>query len=408
MFEKIFLKRNGVDNKEMDIGKIAECCLFYQSTEILVDKFLVGELCKKIDIGLLKEYSAESLLKVQIRKNAISIANFDTKIGTTYAPIIAASDAFNLSENLYKTFYELTSSKSKAKAAKRDFLDIADDFKYSPDLKNKLVEEWKDTEFLSKTLRRYINSYLPQLDTSEFICEITDEFKYNNIFDSYKIECNKNLEELSKKYSELLPEDFSFSIQSALLRLAETSGDIDIATTRNSEIYTDVRNEIYFQDKFSELIQKVSNNQEEIEVFQEHILKKYKPIGDTLRSGEKSFTEYSEILKKAQDFKGWLNDLDNDDKLLAAYYEEVTKETWIDKKPVKTARYIAFNGLAILLSVLAGGVPIGGLVSSAIDKYLLTKLVEKWRPNQFIDGEVKPFLPKKKNKSKNTDEQVKA
>jgi hypothetical protein len=35
------------------------------------------------------------------------------------------------------------------------------------------------------------------------------------------------------------------------------------------------------------------------------------------------------------------------------------------------------------------------LVSSASDNYLLPKLTAGWRPNQFIDNEVKPFLPKK-------------
>ena len=36
----------------------------------------------------------------------------------------------------------------------------------------------------------------------------------------------------------------------------------------------------------------------------------------------------------------------------------------------------------------AGGIPIGSAAASVSDNYLLPKLLNGWKPNQFIDNEV--------------------
>ena len=395
MFKKIFIKRNGVDDKQIDIGKISECLLFYKSTDVLIDKFVIEQLCSQIDIGLLKEYSDESMLNIFIRKNAIGIGHVDTNIGRTYCPMITSSESFNLSELLYSIYFKITGKKAIAKKNRRDFLEICNDFKYSNNLSDKLIEEWKDSELLTKSVRTYLNSYLPQLDLTNLKCEVVDKIKYQNKIDTYKVVCNQDLEELSNQYKDLLPKDFKFSILDVLLRMSETSGDLDIAGNKEAEIYTDVRNEIYIQTRFEELFKKIIKSENEIKVFQEYVLDDYKPIGNTLQIGERSFSEFAKIIEKAKKFKSWLEKVDSDQKLISEYYKEVTKGTWIDKKPAKIGRYVIFTGAGIIGNLLAQGIPVGSLASAATDKFLVDKLFNKWKPNHFIDGEVKPFLPLK-------------
>jgi hypothetical protein len=144
-----------------------------------------------------------------------------------------------------------------------------------------------------------------------------------------------------------------------------------------------------------DIVKKVSKSEKDINTFENIILEQYKPIRDSINSGEKSFSDFTEILDKSLKFKKWLKEVENDSSLLGQYYEAVTKESWIDKKAVKATRFGVFTALGILGDILAGGIPIGSLVSSASDNYLLPKLAAGWKPNQFIDNEVKPFLPKK-------------
>jgi hypothetical protein len=53
--------------------------------------------------------------------------------------------------------------------------------------------------------------------------------------------------------------------------------------------------------------------------------------------------------------------------------------------------------MGIVGDALAGGIPVGSAIASASDNYLLPKLLGGWKPNQFIDSEVKDFLPLNSN-----------
>ena len=83
------------------------------------------------------------------------------------------------------------------------------------------------------------------------------------------------------------------------------------------------------------------------------------------------------------------------------YYDAVIKESWIEKKVAKSGRFGIFTAIGIVGDAMAGGVPIGSLTASASDNYLLPKLTKGWKPNQFIDSEVKTFLPLNDSKTPN-------
>jgi hypothetical protein len=100
------------------------------------------------------------------------------------------------------------------------------------------------------------------------------------------------------------------------------------------------------------------------------------------------------VLKKATRFKKWLIGVDPDEDLLKRYYREVTKETIVDKLPGKSTRWAIFTGLGLVTDLIAtGGIAtVGGLTLGALDTFCLDKLISGWRPNQFIEDEVKKLL----------------
>ena len=66
--------------------------------------------------------------------------------------------------------------------------------------------------------------------------------------------------------------------------------------------------------------------------------------------------------------------------------------------PTKTTRFLIFEGIGVTLDFMgAGGV--GTAIAtglSAFDSFYLDKLMGGWKPNHFIDNNLKP-LTKKKN-----------
>jgi hypothetical protein len=57
--------------------------------------------------------------------------------------------------------------------------------------------------------------------------------------------------------------------------------------------------------------------------------------------------------------------------------------------PVKMLRYI-FGVQAQLADTVLAGIP--GLVLTAVDSLLLDRLLQGWKPNHFVDKELKPFV----------------
>ena len=73
--------------------------------------------------------------------------------------------------------------------------------------------------------------------------------------------------------------------------------------------------------------------------------------------------------------------------LLRTYYRDVTASSWVDKLPGKSLRFIFFTGAGILLDVAGtGGVGTAiGVAASAADTFLLDRMIQGWKPNQFVE-----------------------
>ena len=72
----------------------------------------------------------------------------------------------------------------------------------------------------------------------------------------------------------------------------------------------------------------------------------------------------------------------------------MTKKTIIDKLPGKSARWSVFTGAGIITDLVAtGGIGTAvGVGLSALDAFYLDKLLAEWKPNQFIEEEVRELL----------------
>ena len=397
MFERIFIKKNRISDSSVDLGKLCEALLFYNKTDFLLDKFTVEQFVKLIDLEKLKEYTSEGIINLHYRNSAIGIFQFPKGINTGVGPMVTKSQAFDLSEIVSNGYLSILDGNKKEASKKTDeFLELCSPQEYTDGFQKILESECEDLTLLTSQLKIYINSYLPQLDVSSLQLSIDDKFQTPVGIDAYIFNSNFDFEELNKKYFDLFPDGHSLNWSSFLLNTYESSGDLNIASQYDAELFTDNKHYPYLQSRVSELVKRVTKSEENIDTFESIILENYKPIRESMNSGEKSFADFTEIIDNSLKFKKWLNNLENDSSLLGQYYEAVIKESWIEKKVSKASRFGIFTALGIVGDAFAGGIPVGSLAASASDNYLLPKILGGWKPNQFIDNEVKPFLPKKK------------
>ncbi len=394
MFNRIFIKSSRDKSRQVNIGKLAESLLFYDTTDLMVDKFVITELCEILTIEQLEYLVKEGFLNIHILRNTIGVGEHKVDNQIAYAPFVLSSEALNLSEDLYKVYYQKTGKKSKAKELKRRFLELTSEFKYFGELRTDILDEWNDKQYLSKGLRAYINSYLHQLDTSKFNIELVDSVK-NGPIEFFNFDTNLNLEEINEKYNELLPHNLN--LNDCLRGMANSRGDFNIATNLESEVYSDLRNNPYLSIKFDDLVQKITKSEKEINTFQDYVLDDCADLDTILKSGEKSFDDFLELLEKSRKFREWLSKADEDSKLITAYYNELFDKSWLEKTPGKVARFTLFGGAGMIIDALAGGIPIGSAITSAIDNTAVDKIAKGWKPNQFVETELKEFLKKKED-----------
>lgn len=77
-----------------------------------------------------------------------------------------------------------------------------------------------------------------------------------------------------------------------------------------------------------------------------------------------------------------------------AYVAEVSKLGWSEKLPSKAARFGIFGAASTALSILPSqtvGIA-AGLALSAVDYFILDRLANGWKPNQFVYGPLSGFV----------------
>lgn len=390
MFETITIKSKETTEQTIDIGFLAECLFFYRTVNLLVNKKSLPELFEFCGIDEVRELIKVGRLNLYIREDSLLAAAFPSKSGQLYDIQNWSGNALNQELMLMESFLKLTGSNELSKVLTNEFLTLTKPFKYNKGILEEINADLADKNYLAKAIVSSIKFSNPDnvpsfKDITAGYYQVGNHQIGNKIFKANKFECNIEF----NKYKNVTPSNI-------ILNIAEARGDIHIASHFNSEIANKPIHSSLIQDRFNSIFDKFEKNEKGIAGFQEVVLNDYKPIGATLRKKEKTFKDFIKILEKADKFRDWLDKVPDDKNIIAEYHKAVTTETWADKLPSKGARFAIFTTAGIVFDALiTGGIgTIVGVAIGASDTFLVDKIIKGWKPNQFIDDELKDFLPK--------------
>jgi hypothetical protein len=108
-------------------------------------------------------------------------------------------------------------------------------------------------------------------------------------------------------------------------------------------------------------------------------------LAEVIDSGERNFDEFLTLLDRAAKFKSWLHATNPDENLIRTYMRDISSESWIQRLPAKSLRYV-------ITQALEASNPIVGLISGVVDNFLLEKLFSGWRPNHFVSNQLTNFV----------------
>jgi hypothetical protein len=154
-----------------------------------------------------------------------------------------------------------------------------------------------------------------------------------------------------------------------------------------AELSTSAANSSLIELKVSDLIAQRSQSKKSLDNFQHYALKGGLSIREAINACPERFSDYVEVLKKARRFRQFVDEADAPDSdLLLEYLKRVSEDTWISSLPTKAIRF-AILGVLGIISPLAISLGAG-----AADNFLLERMCKGWKPNLFVDGELKQFL----------------
>ena len=148
-----------------------------------------------------------------------------------------------------------------------------------------------------------------------------------------------------------------------------------------------------------EAIDRRTKSEARLSEFRDLVVDEIQDVRAAINVGARSFVELRELLHNAKRFRSWLANKSPDAELAKEYFREVTKESWVDKLPNKGVRFVVMAGLGQVIDVLSHGSLVGTAIGTALgaaDSFILDKMLKGWRPNQFIDDDLKKFLARPK------------
>lgn len=128
-------------------------------------------------------------------------------------------------------------------------------------------------------------------------------------------------------------------------------------------------------------LQRARANSDQISAFEEMVFDEAHGFADAFNDGLITLAEALKVIDQSRRFRIWAKGLAPDANLIHEYHRAITKETILKKLPASIARFAIFNGAGMAADAAAPG---GGLIVSAIDTFIVERLLGGWRPNIFV------------------------
>ncbi|VXC71274.1 conserved hypothetical protein [Bacillus mycoides] len=381
MFESICI------SGDYDLGSLAEKAFFYDKVKLIVNEARLNSLFSKVHPANFISFLEEHREKIQLvyfwilpstrisypknKKPQMIFSSVDEDFIDPYLDYLWEKGGMNSPEG---TFTDISLARRLYKLMDKDAVSSETAKKYAEEMEN----ENQIITYLENFLLKTNPSLLRKLPTDiKFRLNVIKE-NLNGV-KTYELEHNIDKDIID-------PVTF-------LNTYFNTFSRMEVWSNYSSDFQTDTLSSVLIQQRFNYLYNKTINKNQQIEVFNNTILNTGN-IREVLNSGEKNFLDYIALYEKSRRFKEWVKEIPPESNFIQEYFNTITAKTWAEKLPTKTIRFGIFTGAGLFVDSL-GGSGVGTLIGtslSALDSFLLDKLIQGWKPNHFVENEFKRFI----------------
>lgn len=403
MFEAVVVVRNSAPGLgPLDLGHLAEAMLFYRTVRLCLTRGSLRQLINTCGPELVLELVENSNLDVVYLDADVGVYSVNT--GTRHERHMPVS--FKIlerptSERVYEDavtslFREVTGKSGKGRRFANRFMKHSRPHDLPESFTVAAQADWQNASFSQKAVRVFLTEYAPSypgIDDVRVILHLEEDGYFT-------VDTNLDRQELQKAYVQR-GDMKQLSIVDMLSGMTDAREDLYLAATFGAA----VAQSSYFAQLTraicADLTAIVDRQHAIIDQFQDLVVHGLNDLAGAINTKRCSFEDFLKILKKADDFRAWLDVRSPDEDLVRSYFKEASKDSWLAKEPAKKLRWMIpaaagfasfIPGIAPFLPDAALTVPTAALGLTAIDQLVIERVARGWRPSSFIDNELRPLV----------------
>lgn len=396
MFDRLIVRpqRPYDDSNPLDLGALVEAMLFYGHTELVISPGVVQQLARAWKPEGLIELAEEGLLQFTFVGNFAGIETKNSGSGAErYKPVVFDVERngrlLGLEHSVPDIFESVCGRRGRAHRLAARFCRHVSSSPLDAQLAARVETDVLDGEYMAEAARRALIMMVPDYPMPEVL-----RFDVQRLDDGLRVLTTIDFALANSLYHRTVPPEHStLTPAHVLAQILGAREALESAAAANAELSADPIRSALLALKLDSAIARYSRNQQRISSFQSFVLDSGRAVRETINSGERGIDDIIAVLKHARKFKGWLAGQPLDSDIVQQYIRASTEQTWIDKAPAKSLRWLVFTGAGLAFDAMgAGGIGTAvGVGASAVDSFFVDTLLRGWRPSQFVEQRLRPF-----------------
>ncbi|MGA8725386.1 MAG: hypothetical protein WB565_10090 [Acidimicrobiales bacterium] len=393
MLDRLCLSRHRrlFPERPLDVGALGEAMLFYGEVRLFADRAVMNQLVRELTPDELFTALSEGYLRITYVDGGFGIVTNNS--GTPFElhrPVSFRVESMAFDDVVDNAFAAKTSNESKARKLRRRLSPYIDQHHWDDKVQLAVLQDLQSGEYVAQAVRAVIKAAAPGLaglDSCSF--EVSEQ---DGLF-SVATDIDFSAVNLAF-HRQVSPDVATISPAFILAELVEGQVQLQRSAEYQADLATDSLTSELLELKCADIIERSTRSHVGIEIFQDRLLTG-RAVREAVNDGQRSFSDLLDVIHDARRFRSWLQSTDEDRDLLDAYYEEISKRSWIDRLPTKAVRWAIFGTAGLSLAAL--GLPpdaatVAALGLGAVDELLLDRIGHGWRPSQFVDGNLSRFV----------------
>ncbi|MBK6015523.1 hypothetical protein [Streptomyces sp. MBT53] len=384
----------------LDLGRLAETMLYYRTVRLILTRHSVTQLVQQCGPDLALEIVSNTNIDAVFADRDLAVKN--EGVGTAqerHRPVSIKVMSEPDDEMVVRLFREATGKSGKGRRMANRFIGQTRSHSLPSNLTDAAADDWQDDVFMRKAIIETVNAFAPgyTLPADLEARLVPQEDGY------FMLKSNLDWTALREEYQAKSSAD-DLTPGHLLVSIVDMREDLYLGATFAAGIAQDSLGARLVQAKCADLAASVDAQQAKIDQFNEIVVRGLVDLRSAVNSGALPFGDFIRLLPDADKFRGWLDTHTPDADLVKSYAAEATKRRLLSSKPVKELRWLvpAAAGFALFLPNAEVTAPAAAATLAAIDRFVVSRFTEGWRPAIFIDTKLRPSLGRELGKGTST------